>query len=231
MLWWCCGGANIPYYTASDCPVLSDILTLSPPPPPSPAPCPLYPQQTEQTPINQHPTPQTSTVTVPERETDLTSTRTIDARHRRRHAYLTPPTKHIPIKVGQTKTKLPDKPASLSLPKSDLPAIPPHSALFSQPRGHVRPRNGPSTLPSLSSHACAARPNSASLPSPSRPSRAGPARIHDRLNPLWPPQPRSPSQKCARLFDRVLRWAAVRERGFMQSTRAGSTTTGDSAGR
>ena len=112
MLWWCCGGANIPYYTASDCPVLSDILTLSPPLPPSPAPCPLYPQQTEQTPINQHPTPQTSTVTVPERETDLTSTRTIDARHRRRHAYLTPPTKHIPIKVGQTKTKLPDKPAS-----------------------------------------------------------------------------------------------------------------------
>ncbi|KFY18228.1 hypothetical protein V492_00048 [Pseudogymnoascus sp. VKM F-4246] len=152
-------------------------------------------------------------------ETDLTSTRTIDARHRRRHAYLTPRTKHIPVKVRQTRqytqTNQPPAPPQvrLSLPKTDLPAIPQDSAL--SPRQAALPGQGTVQAPSMP-----AQRNSASLPSPSVARGAG--AHHDRLIPCGRlsrgPIPSHP--QSARLFDRAQRRVAVHSVSIMHSTRA-----------
>jgi hypothetical protein len=195
VLWWCCGGANFPYCTASDCPVLSDISTL-----PLPRTMPSIPAAKRTSPSTNIQQPNFDSDSA-RRETDLTSTRTIDARHRRRHAYLTPPTKHIPVKVGQTKTKPNnqiDQPLPLPCPRQTSQRSRTIAPFSPRPSGHVRPRNGPSTLPSPPLP-MPARPNSASLPSPSRPSRGAGADHQRPINPLWPPQPRSPShpQSCA----------------------------------
>ncbi|KFY33201.1 hypothetical protein V494_07811 [Pseudogymnoascus sp. VKM F-4513 (FW-928)] len=128
-------------------------------------------------------------------ETGLTSTRTIDARHRRRHAYLNPPTEHIPVKVRQTRqytqTNQPPAPPQvrLSLPKTDLPAIPQDSAL--SPRQAALPGQGTVQAPSMP-----AQRNSASLPSPSVARGAG--AHHDRLIPCGRlSRGPIPSPKCA----------------------------------
>lgn len=125
----CCGGANIAYCTASDFPVLSDILTLSFPLPRTMPSVPAA-KRTNPSPTSNPPTPNfDSDSDSDSSETHLTSTRTIDARHRRRHTYLTPPTKHIPVKVRQSKTRArqtsPSSAASPPLPAQDRPASDP----------------------------------------------------------------------------------------------------------
>lgn len=215
--WWCCGDANIAYCTASDCPdcpVLSDILTLFPLPLPRTMPSVPATKRTNPSPTSngrphptdvhiQHPPPNFDSDSDSRRsETGLTSTRTIDARHRRRHAYLTPPTN--PSQIGQSKTgvktnqhqRSAGSPPLPSLPTADLSAIPQCSAL---------PGQGTVQAPSL--HACTTQLR---FPSPSRPSR-GAGADHHLLIPCGRPSRGSHPKKCA-TFRSGSRRAAVHER-------------------